>query len=100
MPNGLHYKKGFSQPYSNTTYEDSNSLRYVYHRTKEEDLYVVPYHAPTLFLWNGHINFQYVTTCQFAKYMRSEEHTSELQSRSDLVCRLLLEKKKIINFAN
>ena len=28
-------------------------------------------------------------------YMRrSEEHTSELQSRSDLVCRLLLEKKK------
>src|SRR5260221_802542 len=27
-------------------------------------------------------------------YMRSEEHTSELQSHSDLVCRLLLEKKK------
>src|SRR2546421_9334172 len=27
-------------------------------------------------------------------YVRSEEHTSELQSRSDLVCRLLLEKKK------
>src|SRR2546421_4896714 len=32
---------------------------------------------------------------------RSEEHTSELQSRSDLVCRLLLEKKnKTINFTN
>src|SRR2546428_10091744 len=28
---------------------------------------------------------------------RSEEHTSELQSRSDLVCRLLLEKKKNLN---
>src|SRR2546428_9212497 len=28
--------------------------------------------------------------------LRSEEHTSELQSRSDLVCRLLLEKKKNI----
>src|SRR5260221_7636338 len=27
-------------------------------------------------------------------YWRSEEHTSELQSHSDLVCRLLLEKKK------
>src|SRR2546421_8880830 len=27
-------------------------------------------------------------------FNRSEEHTSELQSRSDLVCRLLLEKKK------
>src|SRR5438874_8334960 len=29
-----------------------------------------------------------------AKSSRSEEHTSELQSRRDLVCRLLLEKKK------
>src|SRR5260221_5336987 len=29
---------------------------------------------------------------------RSEEHTSELQSHSDLVCRLLLEKKKKINY--
>src|SRR2546430_5456147 len=28
------------------------------------------------------------------KYYRSEEHTSELQSQSNLVCRLLLEKKK------
>src|SRR5690606_41581293 len=27
-------------------------------------------------------------------FMRSEEHTSELQSRENLVCRLLLEKKK------
>src|SRR5438874_3574376 len=30
----------------------------------------------------------------FEKIYRSEEHTSELQSRRDLVCRLLLEKKK------
>src|SRR5690606_39483020 len=29
---------------------------------------------------------------------RSEEHTSELQSRENLVCRLLLEKKKIKNY--
>src|SRR2546427_7900179 len=29
--------------------------------------------------------------------LRSEEHTSELQSQSNLVCRLLLEKKKIDN---
>src|SRR3712207_7002994 len=29
--------------------------------------------------------------------LRSEEHTSELQSRQYLVCRLLLEKKKVIN---
>src|SRR5438874_10166596 len=32
-----------------------------------------------------------------AEKYRSEEHTSELQSRRDLVCRLLLEKKKTQN---
>src|SRR3712207_7998076 len=32
----------------------------------------------------------------FLKELRSEEHTSELQSRQYLVCRLLLEKKKKI----
>src|SRR5260370_29806833 len=32
--------------------------------------------------------------------MRSEEHTSELQSHLNLVCRLLLEKKKINNVIN
>src|SRR5438034_7079510 len=31
---------------------------------------------------------------------RSEEHTSELQSHSDLVCRLLLEKKKTVPSQN
>src|SRR5690606_27141998 len=34
------------------------------------------------------------TDFQFAVWNRSEEHTSELQSRENLVCRLLLEKKK------
>src|SRR5699024_12831068 len=32
--------------------------------------------------------------CPATGSLRSEEHTSELQSRFDLVCRLLLEKKK------
>src|SRR6266496_3373103 len=36
----------------------------------------------TKLTWNG------------PRWVRSEEHTSELQSRRDLVCRLLLEKKK------
>src|SRR5437867_10500179 len=43
-------------------------------------------------------NVQFVgdDLCQgrFSKTWRSEEHTSELQSPYDLVCRLLLEKKK------
>src|SRR5438034_8418691 len=34
------------------------------------------------------------STYVFLPKPRSEEHTSELQSHSDLVCRLLLEKKK------
>src|SRR5256886_10293821 len=33
-------------------------------------------------------------TLSTATHKRSEEHTSELQSQSNLVCRLLLEKKK------
>src|SRR5438046_8553948 len=32
--------------------------------------------------------------CARSDYVRSEEHTSELQSLTNLVCRLLLEKKK------
>src|SRR2546427_4731578 len=32
--------------------------------------------------------------CESSHVARSEEHTSELQSQSNLVCRLLLEKKK------
>src|SRR5438132_6954084 len=32
--------------------------------------------------------------CRQRRSRRSEEHTSELQSHSDIVCRLLLEKKK------
>src|SRR5690554_7130411 len=38
--------------------------------------------------------YLFIATCVFALgYLRSEEHTSELQSRPHLVCRLLLEKK-------
>src|SRR5688572_19442883 len=36
------------------------------------------------------------TLARLADYMRSEEHTSELQSQSNLVCRLLLEQNKRI----
>src|SRR5260221_10852822 len=38
-----------------------------------------------------------VTTLAFEAFARSEEHTSELQSHSDIVCRLLLEKKKTLS---
>src|SRR5699024_12128043 len=38
---------------------------------------------------------RHIRTKSAGEKYRSEEHTSELQSRFDLVCRLLLEKKKI-----
>src|SRR2546421_7553845 len=43
---------------------------------------------------SARMNFGFNTTANKMRGWRSEEHTSELQSRSDLVCRLLLEKKK------
>src|SRR3989442_8923100 len=38
--------------------------------------------------------YHFLTREEFRRRVRSEEHTSELQSRPHLVCRLLLEKKK------
>src|SRR5438874_7141433 len=40
------------------------------------------------------VSFETIEHLAAADQLRSEEHTSELQSRRDLVCRLLLEKKK------
>src|SRR5690554_7652229 len=42
----------------------------------------------------GIFNPSYQLTVTGNSFVRSEEHTSELQSRPHLVCRLLLEKKK------
>src|SRR6267378_2074712 len=44
-----------------------------------------------LMVWMPH---RAIDQPQMQRVRRSEEHTSELQSRRDLVCRLLLEKKK------
>src|SRR2546425_7592679 len=41
-----------------------------------------------------------ILRANFARQVRSEEHTSELQSLAYLVCRLLLEKKKKIQLRN
>src|SRR5260221_8616307 len=48
-------------------------------------------YLPVEFWWNGTL---FTATSIGSNPERSEEHTSELQSHSDLVCRLLLEKKK------
>src|SRR5437868_12396652 len=43
---------------------------------------------------DAHLDLDVVAALAALLLLRSEEHTSELQSRFDLVCRLLLEKKK------
>src|SRR5690625_5954098 len=60
--------------------------------TSSKDLPVKPM-STGIRSWRAH---QAVTACKSAgvSIPRSEEHTSELQSRGHLVCRLLLEKKK------
>src|SRR5690554_7616344 len=60
--------------------------------------------ATTLINWLGHLSGELglptrlrdmdIPEDAISKLARSEEHTSELQSRPHLVCRLLLEKKK------
>src|SRR5690606_41939564 len=49
-----------------------------------------------VFEGTGYFVTPYVYQIHDSKY-RSEEHTSELQSRENLVCRLLLEKKNSLN---
>src|SRR5690625_6787738 len=49
---------------------------------------------PELYRLHHYLNIHGVNSSSDAICKRSEEHTSELQSRGQLVCRLLLEKKK------
>ena len=51
-----------------------------------------PHNDPRIY-WAKEVTFDY-STDHAVRVDRSEEHTSELQSRENLVCRLLLEKKK------
>ncbi|RIA96798.1 hypothetical protein C1645_814832, partial [Glomus cerebriforme] len=66
-------------------------------RTKPEDQWVVPYHAPTLLLWQAHCCFMYVTSKFFAHYITKyitkpepigafdlEEHDAYHQSQLNL----------------
>src|SRR5690625_3469620 len=94
--------KGFDNASTNVIAKEagiSKGLMFHYINSKK-DLF--------LFLYDycaDRINKEYIDLMNFNEkdifkrlrksYIRSEEHTSELQSRGHLVCRLLLEKKKI-----
>src|SRR5690554_6482089 len=50
----------------------------------------------SLVIWIGHFRTRQARAFRYRHRPRSEEHTSELQSRPQLVCRLLLEKKQCL----
>src|SRR5207302_2327056 len=58
---------------------------------RQADVFMRELHGP---LMRQGVDVWWVDGGNGAVDMRSEEHTSELQSRENLVCRLLLEKKK------
>src|SRR5699024_11396973 len=74
-----------------------NAIHGLYSISNDDYLYVLSTFIfdPALFV--ARFGFRGLTPKEqdafFYMYRRSEEHTSELQSRFDLVCRLLLEKK-------
>src|SRR5438874_5174717 len=69
---------------------------FFFNDTATTEIYTLSLHDALPILanrFNSHFNFN--AGSRFGEVtLRSEEHTSELQSRRDLVCRLLLEKKK------
>src|SRR5438034_6753517 len=60
----------------------------------EEQFALTPADGLRGFYVSGEVSPQWLEALRNCVGQRSEEHTSELQSHSDLVCRLLLEKKK------
>src|SRR5260221_6202912 len=85
-------------PYT-TLFRSQHLYAYEIARLSHIRLYCVPHHAgindypdrKSTRLNSSHTVISYAVFC-----LKKEEHTSELQSHSDLVCRLLLAKKKLI----
>src|SRR5947209_10325965 len=67
--------------------------RLIYYNKERVTLPGARWHA-ALRDWPGILEFAWAESDPICTEARSEEHTSELQSRQYLVCRLLLEKKK------
>src|SRR5690349_24458610 len=82
----------------------SSFFFFFFNDTATTEIYTLSYttlfRSPRTFNWANYRSLIRTFTSltlpikHLSKTDRSEEHTSELQSRRDLVCRLLLEKKK------
>src|SRR5690554_7192864 len=74
-------------PFDETYFSDLHQISQSYPNNKVYNDFVKIYERTTRTIENGVLTL-------IDEIVRSEEHTSELQSRPHLVCRLLLEKKK------
>ena len=64
-------------------------------KEKFNDPWIAPYEKVLTMVDNDKVEIvEYHPCISGSHWLRSEEHTSELQSQCHLVCRLLLEKKK------
>src|SRR5258708_33752159 len=71
------------------------SFFFFFNDTATTEIYTLSLHdALPISFWNEGWLEVGAGLCAFLGHLRSEEHTSELQSPDHLVCRLLLEKKK------
>src|SRR5215216_2326555 len=62
-------KKGFPRSFSSSTYFNNEIQTYVYKCLKPEDQWVVPYHPQILFIWDAHMNIQYVSSRKLGFYL-------------------------------
>src|SRR5699024_12111581 len=74
-----------------TFYLHLREYNFLHHQHEPSLLSLWWHSAPYL----SNSRFRLILQLPFSHNRRSEEHTSELQSRFDIVCRLLLEKKNI-----
>src|SRR5882672_12824770 len=72
----------------------SFSFFFFFNDTATTEIYTLSLHDALPILYPAPGRARATTWLRRCRGTRSEEHTSELQSHSDLVCRLLLEKKK------
>src|SRR5690606_27536698 len=80
--------------FSNYAAQRANYIRELQQRVRELGGEVEKHGSISGSLHRGWINLKAAVSSNEPHAVRSEEHTSELQSRENLVCRLLLEKKK------
>src|SRR5438874_5208888 len=82
-------------------FDSSTFVVFFFIDTATTEIYTLSLHDALPIYHNRHFAYRGIDAIapqqglEALEQLRSEEHTSELQSRRDLVCRLLLEKKKL-----